>query len=136
MLKWTVQRPRSAFSAANVRAAKATAPRRPPASTGRAGFEEDLAARSGNQGAAGPRGDGRARRSVGGGEDARGFVKASWVAAPLGNTVDENVELIDSPLRSFSDFYSDPFPEFLLPLWTTRDPRNCEFPEETNNPLV
>lgn len=125
MLKWTVQRPRSAFPAADVRATEATTPRRPPASTGCAGCEEDLAAGSCDQGVAGPRGDGRACRAVGGGEDARDFVEAPRIPAAFRNVEDE---LTDSPHRSLGELlpWRTSLPEFFaisdhsgLPyLWT------------------
>lgn len=140
VLKRTVQRPCSAFSATNVRAAKATAPGRPPASTRRAGSEEDLAAGSGDQGAASPRGDGRARRTFNGGKDARGFVEASWVPAAFRNIIDEN-KLTDSPLRSSllrrtSVLWSPEFLSRVLATSATRDSRTCGLPEEANDSSV
>ncbi|KMQ94338.1 chromosomal replication initiation protein [Lasius niger] len=74
-----VQRPRSSFPAANVRAAVATVAERSPAPAGCAGHEEDLAAGSGYQDAASPRGNGRASGTVGGREDARGSVQVSGI---------------------------------------------------------
>jgi len=85
-----VQRPRSTLPAANVRAAAATASERPPASTGRAGREEDLAAGSGEQDAAGPGGDGRVSGTIGGRQDAGEFIQIPGVPAAFGNGIVEN----------------------------------------------
>lgn len=131
MLKWTVQRPRSAFPTANVQPAEATAPGRLPASTGRAGSEEDLTAGSGEQDAAGPRGDGRARKAVSGGEDARSFVEAPRIPAAFGNTVDED-ELTDLPLQRTSILETS-LPRTPNPMGL---PRACGLPEEANDPSV
>jgi len=84
-----VQRPRSTLPAANIRAAATTASERPPASTGRAGREEDLAAGSGEQDAAGPGGDGRVSGTIGGRQDAE-FIQIPGIPAAFGDGIVEN----------------------------------------------